>query len=327
MMPRPSERGAALLTVLMLVAVIGVLAAASLERLKLGTRASVNMVAVDQARAYGYAAEAVARSRVADLIARDEAKTTLQGDWLGRAIPFPIEGGTATARIGDGGNCFNLNSLVTGVPATGLSVRPSAVTQLEALMVVLGIRVNDARLIALSLADWIDSDTTPLPGGAEDGRYANRKPAYRTANTLVADASEIRLVEGMTNDIYARVRPWLCALPSAELSPINVNTLLPEQAPLIAMLVPGRLDLRAAKRMIDARPASGYASAVEFWSLPAQSGITPPPEAMQQTQVKTRWFSLDLTVELAGAELREIALIDARVAPPKLVRRSYGDPA
>jgi general secretion pathway protein K len=325
--PPESETGAALLTVLMLVAVIGVIAAASLERMKIATRQSINMAAIDQARAYGLAAESVALSRIADLVGRDNGKTTLDGDWQGREIPFPIDGGTANAKLLDGGNCFNLNSVVTGDTATRLSARPVAIDQFAALMIVLGVRSNDARPIALALADWVDSDSAPLPGGAEDGSYARAKTPYRTANTLMVDASEIRVLVGMTPQIYGLVRPWVCALPVTDLSPINVNTLLPAQAPLIAMLIPGKLNVQTAKRMIDERPLGGYGSVVNFWSLPAQSGITPSPEVLEQTRVKTRWFALDLSIELAGAELRETALVDGLVAPARLVRRAYGDPS
>jgi general secretion pathway protein K len=325
--PRQSETGAALLTVLMLVAVIGVIAAASLERMKIATRQSINMVAIDQARAYGLAAESIALSRVADLVGRDAGKTTLDGDWQGREIPFPIDGGTANAKLLDGGNCFNLNSVVTGDESTQLTARPVAIGQFTALMTILGIRPNEARTIAFALGDWVDSDSSPLSGGAEDSGYARAKTPYRTANTFMVDASEIRLLAGMTPQIYALIRPWVCALPITDLSPINVNTLLPAQAPLVAMLIPGRLNVQIAKRMIDERPVGGYTNVVNFWSLPAKNGITPSPEILAQTQIKTRWFSLDLSIELAGAELRETALLDAALAPAKLVRRAYGDPS
>lgn len=325
---KPSETGAALLTVLMLVAIVAVLAAASLERLKLATRASVNMIAIDQARSYGYAAEAVALSRITDLVARDAAKTTLAGDWQGRSIPFPIDGGTASARLVDGGNCFNVNSVVTqGQDQQQTFARSVAILQFESLMINLGVRPNEARPISLALADWIDSDTVPLSGGAEDGAYARAKVPHSTANDLMADASEIRVLAGMTPAIYTSLRPWVCALPVTELSPININTISPAQAPLIAMLIPGQLSVQTAKRMIDERPANGYADIVSFWSLPALAGVSPSAEVQAQVKTKTRWFALDLSVLLAGAELRETALIDAGLAPARLVRRAYGDPA
>lgn len=326
MTPASSERGAALLTVLILVAVIGVVAATSLERMRLATRQTINIVALDQARAYGLAAETVALSRIADLVGRDTSKTTLDGNWQGREIPFPIDGGQARAALVDGGNCFNLNSVVEGDAAKILTVRPTAIAQFSELMIVLGVKPVDARRIAAGLADWIDSDGQPLPGGAEDSAYSGAKTPYRTANGLMVDASELRLIAGVTSPIYALVRPWVCVLPVNDLSPINANTLLPEQAPLVAMLVPGRLNLTIARAMIEARPQSGFTSASEFWALPARSGITASPEALGQTQVKSRWFLLDVTVELAGAELRETALFDASSAPVRLIKRAYGDP-
>jgi len=166
----------------------------------------------------------------------------------------------------------------------------------------------------------------PLPGGAEDERYLRATPPYRTANTLMADVSEIRSLSGMSPSHYVQLRPWLCALPTTEMSPINVNTVMPDQAPLIAMLIPGRLDVATARRMIDARPQDGYGNVMMFWSLPALSGVTPSPEAIAQTRTRSRWFALDMTIELAGAELRETALLDGEKIPVRVVRRAYGDP-
>jgi general secretion pathway protein K len=320
MTPKQQETGAALLTVLMLVAVIGVIAAASLERLRLSTRLTSNIAASDQARAYSYAAETLARIRIADLRAQDPEQRS-RASWFGRDLPFPIDGGTATARLGDGGNCFNLNALVTGSPATSYVARPTGIAQFAALMTLIGVREGIAQNIAVATADWIDSDSAPQSGGAEDGSY----PGFRTPNTLMADASEFKTVAGVTPELYARIRPWVCALPEATLSPININTLSPAQAPLIAMMIPGKLSLKAAKQMIDDRPAGGYATSVNFWSLPGLAGVTPSPEVLNQPQRITRWFALDLTVQLGGAELQETALIDGGPLPAKLIRRSYGD--
>jgi general secretion pathway protein K len=323
MTPARRETGAALLTVLLLVAVIGALAVVSLEKLRIATRLATNMAAADQSRAYAFAAESIATFRIADLVARDRERTTLDGDWQGRPIPLPIDQGSATALLNDGGNCFNLNSLVTGQPQTGLSVRLTGVRQFVALMRLLDIREGNAQRIAASTADWIDSDSNAEPGGAEDGVYRD----YRTANTLIADPSELRAVAGVSAEVYTRLRPWICALPDTDLSPLNINTLRPDQAPLVAMLLPGQLDLARAKRIIDERPKAGYSKIVDFWKLPALVGQTPPPDVFAQPQLKTRWFVVDLNIELAGAELREIALIDGALSPARLVHRTFGDPS
>jgi general secretion pathway protein K len=320
------EQGAALLSVLLIVAVVAVLAAASLQKLRLATRLAANAVAIDQARAYAMAAETVALYRIGDLVQRDAARTTLDGDWAGKDVNFPIDGGIATARLSDGGNCFNLNTLVQepGGGGTGYVVDPDAVARFERLMLAIGVSAGDARTVSIAAADWIDSDSEPLPGGAEDAAYAVASTPYRTANTLMADPSELRAVAGVSATLYSAVRPLLCALPVSEVSPINVNTLLPDQAPLLAMLVPG-LDPASAKAVIAARPAGGYQDLATFWKQPALKNA--PDSALRNAAVKTRWFGLRLMIELGDAEFEENALIDGALRPAKLARRSLGAPS
>ena len=319
-MKRAGEEGAALLTVLLLVAVMAVLCAATLEKLKFSTKLSINGAAIDQARSYGLAAETIALYRIGDLLQRDTTKTTLQGNWAGQPTPFPIDGGIATAQIDDGGNCFNLNSLVADDGQGGTTVRASGVDQFERLMLALKVSSVDARTISRAAADWIDSDSSPQPGGAEDSAYRG----YRTANTLMIDPSELRAVAAVRSDVYSRLRPFLCTLPETDLSPINVNTLAPEQAPLLAMLVPG-LDPDRARRVIDDRPQLGFESAVRFWNQPALAAA--PTEAKEQARLRTTWFNLKVMIELAGAELEQHSLINAAQKPAKLVSRTYGEPS
>ncbi len=320
-----SEHGAALLTVLLLVAVMAVVAATALERLTLATRLSANASALDQARAYADSAGLLVEKRLGDLVSAQSGKVTLEGDWLGRAQPLPVPGGVATVTPYDGGNCFNLNSLATEAEGERLQVRPIAVSQFGTLMQLLGVPTARAQAVAAASADWIDSDAVPLPGGAEDESYMRATPAYRAANRMMIDKSELRAVSGMTPAIYNLLSPWICALPVTDLSPINVNTLLPAQAPLFAMLVPGKLSVEGARAMLAARPEKGYESTVAFWAAPALRGLTPPAEVAQQVRLTTRWFRAETSVELGGTQMRQVALYDAQSQPVKLVRRSWGD--
>jgi general secretion pathway protein K len=74
---RGQERGAALLTVLMLVAIIAVMAGAALEKLRLSTRLASNAATGEQARAYALAAETMALTRVSNLLAPRPKQVTL----------------------------------------------------------------------------------------------------------------------------------------------------------------------------------------------------------------------------------------------------------
>ncbi|MEN2785143.1 type II secretion system minor pseudopilin GspK [Sphingomonas qilianensis] len=323
----PRERGAALLMVLLLVAVISVLAATALEKLRLSTRLAGNAAAIEQARAYGYAAETLAAARVTTMLGQAGKRVTLVGGWSGKPFGLPIPGGRATARVRDGGNCFNLNGLVRQAEAGTYIMNPGAQVQFSRLMRLVGVPASLTDGIADAATDWIDSDTAPLAAGAEDNAYTGAAVPYRTANTLMADISELRAVAGVTPETYARLRPWLCALPVAKPAEINVNTLLPEQAPLFAMLLPDTLSVEAARQFLLKRPPQGFESTEAFWKLPAQSAITPSPDATAQTSVTTRWFALQVDVALGSTELEQHSMIDATILPARLVSRSWGEPS
>ena len=322
---KPGERGAALLTVLMLVSVMAVLSASALEKLRISTRLAANAGAIDQARAYAMAAEGIALSRITALVEADPARTPAPEQWNGRETALPLPGGSAFAMVRDGGNCFNLNSVVVGQIGEPLLTRPQGISQFVALMRVLGISEAEARKAAVSLADWIDSDVQPQPEGAEDQAYVGAETPYRTGNTLLADSSELRAIAGVTPELYEKVRPWVCALPVTDLSPINVNTLTLEQAPLLSMLMLDRLSPDRARALLLARPPGGYESAYAFWRSSALEGQAPGGDVEAQTGVRTRWFTLQLRVLLGDNEVNETALIDAGLPPAKLVRRSWGE--
>ena len=203
----PSERGAALLTVLLLVAVIAVLAGTALEKLRLATRLGGNAVALDQARAYSFAAETLAVVKVTDLLLKAEDRVTLQGGWSGKPIPLPIPNGTASATVVDGGNCFNLNSLVSETgPGVYGSFTPARV-QFARLIRLVDPAARSPDAIAAAASDWIDSDTDAIQDGAEDSAYGGGKQGYRTGNTLMSDPSELRAVAGVSRADYDKAPP------------------------------------------------------------------------------------------------------------------------
>ena len=318
------ERGAALLAVLLLVAVTGAIAAAAMEGLRLSRAVSANAAALDQARAFADGVEQLALLIVDDQIARSPGRTTDEGGWNGAVRRMPMPGGAvAEVRIRDGGNCFNVNSVVEGEAQSALIRRPSGVAEFTGLMMALGTNEGEARRIAEAAADWVDTDNVPGPGGAEDEAYASGPEPYRTANSLFAEPGELRAVAGMTPDLYRRLSPWLCALPMSDLAPINLNTLTTDQAPLLAMLAPGQLGLDRARGIIAARPAGGWGSQVEFWRLDAMRGLAVPLDVQLQPQLRTRWFALDLRVLVGESEHDETALVDARLQPSHVVWRRW----
>lgn len=324
---RPAERGAALLAVLMLVGVMGAIAATLLERTRSASLIVTNLLTREQASAAARAAEALAVRRIDALLGATD-RATQAGGWQGRPISLPLPQGLATLTPRDGGNCFNLASLVTRSGPESLVTRPLAVGQFAALMGALGVPDPQARSIAAAAADWMDSDDQPGPLGAEDSSYAAL--GYRTSATLMADPSELRALIGMTPAIYARIRPFICALPVSDLSPINPNTLLPAQAPLLAMLLPENLGppqarLADARRILATRPEQGWGSVEAFATSEALRDQPLPGDVLQQFTVRTSWVHLALSVSSGDTSLAGTTLVDARRSPARVAQRRWQD--
>ena len=318
------EGGEEMLKVLLLVAVIAILAAHGIDRLAGATKLASNARELSQAKAYLIADESIGMASAGQIVSASPGRTINVGGWNGREQKFPVPGGIITASLNDGGNCFNINSLVTQQEDI-LTARPEGLAQFSRLMAMLGILDGDAADIAESVADWIDSDTMASPRGAEDQYYLQQEKPYRTANALIVDVSELRTIKGVTDDIYVRLVPWICALPTADLSPININTLRPEQAILLAMLGALPSDLTLARQFLGRRPELGYGSLNDFWAQPYPASLGATPEVQSQIKLTTRWFRVDLAVEMQSALVEERALIETARQPARLVRRQRGD--
>jgi len=73
-----------------------------------------------------------------------------------------------------------------------------------------------------------------LPAGAEDLDYENLDLPYRTAKKILVSVSELRLVRGVSQVIWEKLRPYITALPAVG-TKININT---ASAPVLKSLFP-----------------------------------------------------------------------------------------
>lgn len=290
------ERGAALLTVMLMVAVISVIAVGVLDDIRFGVRRTLNARVASQAHWYALGAEQLARTRIAQLMDRDPGKTTLEGGWNGRVISFPIEHGQMEARLTDATGCFNLNSVVEADQGEPFRRRELGVRQFTSLLSLVGAP-NGAEL-AENLAEWMDSNDVGR-AEAEDPGYAKLPEPYRTAGGPLAEVSELRAVRGFTPGVYAALRPYVCALPTTDLSPINLNTLPPERALLLTALTEGRVGREQAYRILSSRPAQGWPDAQAFWGQQSLLATPPGDVVRDQVRFRTRFFALDSQVVFA----------------------------
>jgi len=246
------ERGVALITALLVMALVAVAAAAMASRQELDIRRTGNLIDADQAYLYAVGAEGWA----GQLLRRDHNQNkidTLGDIWAKQLPPIPVEGGQIAGHIADLQGRFNLNNLVD---ANG-RVDPVALARFQRLLRQNELNPN----LADAVIDWIDPNQQPTPpAGAEDGIYLSRTPPYRAANRPFTSPSELMLVQGFTPKMYHALAPDITALPTH--TPINVNT-----APAAVLRILGDgISADQAKALVTARGDKGFASVQAFLS-------------------------------------------------------------
>lgn len=323
--PKPHERGAVLLTVLLLVTFVSVVAVSIMDDIRFGILRTANTRLIEQAHWYAFGAEELAKVAITESWRQDPGRSTLNDVWARGPSTFPVGGGFIEGAIADGSNCFNLNSLVEaeGDRHFVRSARGSA--QYQNLLRLIGFTDGDAASLTNTVTDWIDSDTVPGTGGAEDAYYLALSPAYRTANTMIAQVSELRAMRGYDEDVYQRVRPYVCARRTNEPSTLNINTLTLEQAQLLVMLVGTDLEPQAARQVITDRPQDGFQGQQDFWSHRSFAGIDISSEVKDQVSVRSRYFTVRSEVVLAQAYVALESVFEQTVGGEvSLVSRQFG---
>lgn len=300
------QRGIALLTVLLLAAVMSALLVVVLDDIRFGLRRGGNTRAMEQARWHALGAEQLARQQL--LALAGDGKDGI-ARWLGQPLHFPTDQGRVSARLRDAGNCFNLNSVVEGAPGQWQR-REAGADQFAHLLQALGFSVGQAQARVDALVDWIDSDPSASPAGTEDLAYTLRNPSYRTAGDLLAEPSELRAIDGFNGAAYARLRPHVCAFPTAAPSVFNPDTLVDAEAALLVALTSGELPLEAARSLLRARPAGGWRDAAAFLAHPLLAAPGRGDVLAGHLLLRPRWYGLQVEVEHAGVQVVMTSLLE-----------------
>jgi general secretion pathway protein K len=201
------QRGVAMMVAILLVAFGTILAAAIGFKAAMAARRSTATMAMDQSLLIAEAAEALAAYALReDYKSGGQKQTHPAQSWAQPLGPVEVVPGVVLeAYVEDASSRFNLNSLIDANNA----VDPVALQKLESLMEQAGVEPKFAAIIA----DWIDPDTQPINGGAEDSVYAAQTPPYRAANTLITSPSELLAMPEFGRERYVKLLPYVTALP------------------------------------------------------------------------------------------------------------------
>lgn len=318
-----SERGASLVSALLLVAVMSSLAMALFTDLRFSMRRSANLEVRDQAYWYAVGAREFAEISIERAMQAPDDTLRPEAAWLSGQRVFPINDGQLVGRVRDASNCFNLNSLVS-LEANGLLVGdPLQQRRFDALLQAIGLPVQQSAVISAELTDWLDSDQRPVISGAEDDSYARAGRQYRTGNTLLAEREELLALASMTPRIYSEIEPFVCAHPMVENVPLNINTLQFDQAPLLVAMFAGELSRTTADGILIERPQTGFAAMQAFWELEVFDSIQIEAEHRQAIGRTSKYFQIEVDVLYAGARFRLSEMVEWRGGIRRLTQR-YG---
>jgi len=242
---RRAQRGVALLTAVVLVAVATIAATAIAFDTTLTARRSIGVFTTAQGLRFGEGAEAIAAYMLREDLKQNRVDS-LDETWSMPYGPMEFDAGVILeASLEDQQGRFNINNLVDGNGVTD----PVALEEFARLLVLIGLESRWAQL----LTDWIDRDIEPgFPDGAEDSSYLGQSPPYRTPNMPVTTVTELLALPGMTRDIYQQLLPYITALPPG--TTVNICT---AAGRVLDAMTPGRQEFSLDEQMLARRRESG----------------------------------------------------------------------
>lgn len=324
--PRHRERGVALLTAMLVVTLATVLAVSLLWSTSVNLQRTETLLVQEQARQINLGFESVAMALLAADGRRSGQNGTFSAQNLTTINGLPaqtIEGGSAQVHLEDGQGKFNLNDLVdatTGHPkqAAKKVEQFTRILQMLPLESRPPLSPSEAQALAEAVVDWIDPDSDPEPGGAEDAIYTNATPAYWSANFWFVSPSELLAVRTgggdlvFSREIYEKLLPYIAALPprtDGNPQKLNVNTADPV---VLASLVP---NLSPAD--LPPVPAAGYDNVADFLQ-DSQLQIDPA-----QLTVNSDWFLLRVTASIGTTRATLYSLLERNGDVVQVRRRSF----
>lgn len=277
-----SQRGVALLTILLLVVSITVVAGAMLASQKVAIRRSGLLFDQNQLLQDINAGQQLAITMIrADNQLNDTDSE--QDIWAQPIPPYTLGTHSVGIELRDEASRFNLNNLYQNG-----AVDTAALAMFQRLLTQLNLEPD----IAVAVLDYQDTDgEVHEEGGNESTVYAqqlNATGSKALPNQPFVSVDQLQEVQGVTAEVLAILRPYITAVPYSV--PININTASPV---LLAALMDGATSDQM-QALVDIRSKQAITSIDDLWQLPILSTLD---EA--QRQELTPLLSVDSRAFLA----------------------------
>lgn len=251
-----SQRGVALLTILLLVVSITVVAGAMLASQKIAIRRSGLLFDQNQLLQDIDAGQQLAVTMIrADANLNDTDST--QDIWAKPVPPYTLGTHSIGIKIRDEASRFNINNLYQNgaVDSNALAVFQRLLTQL-----------NLTPDIAIAVLDYQDADSEVYQDGGDESTVYNQQSNSSVDNDLpnqrLVNIDQLQNVKGINAEVLAVLRPYIAVVP--HYLPINMNTASPV---ILAALIDGATS-QQMQTIVDLREKQVFESIDEIWQLP-----------------------------------------------------------
>ena len=260
-MKADSQRGVALLTILLLVVSITVVAGAMLASQKIAIRRSGLLFDQNQLLQDIDAGQQLAVTMIrADANLNDTDST--QDIWAKPVPPYTLGTHSIGIEIRDEASRFNINNLYQNgaVDSNALAVLQRLLTQL-----------NLAPDIAIAVLDYQDADSEVYQDGGDEStvynQQSNSSADSDVPNQRLVNIDQLQNVKGINAEVLAVLRPYITVVP--HYLPINMNTASPV---ILAALIDGATS-QQMQTIVDLREKQVVESIDEIWQLPILSSL------------------------------------------------------
>jgi general secretion pathway protein K len=291
------DRGIALLATLLAISLMTLLVVEFSISAALGYRAAANQA--DQLRAYylarsgiQIALEVLERDSLSKISAKYQY-VSLDQVWAQPIAPIPVDRGTVSISIVDEDRKLDINKLFN-------QQKREPDEQVAAMVTRLLSNIGLSPALMPILIDWLDPDSIESDGGAEADYYLRLMPPYEPRNGSMPTIGDLRMLKGMDDITFLRLRHYLTTVGSTGPCCINVNTAPPEV--LAALLPEFEDDPDLVKQIVNVREIRPFRQVTDLLNVPA---ISPVAEHLKRlVTITSDYFLITAQGDFAGARKR-----------------------
>jgi len=303
---RDHEKGIALLVTLLILVLVVALAH---EVFRIGAQsAQTGAYGRDSIRCILLAEGGTGAARIAlRQDARDNQYDTLDEIWSRAALPITLGDGEVRVTVEDEERKIDLNRLMM---PNGISTDDQRVAVFQRLLDTLGID----RAVADAVLDWLDINENPRVGGAESAYYLGLPKPYRSKNDLFDTIGELRLVRGVTGEVFEKLRPFVTVSSSGT---VNINTAPKEVLMSLSagkdLEDGGAIDAKSADEIIEYRKDHPFTAASQIGNVsPFLRDLYARTLIRNLVDVRSTYFHVRSSGDVGGT-VRTIDAIGIRV--------------